>query len=34
MCGCDKIFGGMDPTEIDIMIIWRLRDYEIAVKPN
>jgi hypothetical protein len=30
----DKIFGGMEPTEMDIMTIWRLRDYEIAVQPN
>ena len=30
----DKIFGGMEPTEMDIMTVWRLRDYEIAVKPN
>jgi hypothetical protein len=30
----DKIFGGMEPTEMDIMTIWRLRDYEIAVHPN
>jgi hypothetical protein len=30
----DKIFGGMEPTEMNIMTIWRLRDYEIAVHPN
>jgi hypothetical protein len=31
---CNKIFGGMEPTEMDIMIIWRLIDYDIVVKPN
>ena len=30
----DKIFGGMEPTEINIMTVWRLRDYEILVHPN
>jgi hypothetical protein len=31
---CDKIFGGIEPTKMDIMIVWMLRDYEIAVEPN
>jgi hypothetical protein len=30
----DKIFGGMEPTKMIIMTVWRLRDYEIAVHPN
>ena len=30
----DKIFGGMEPIEMDIMIVWRLGDYEIALRPN
>jgi hypothetical protein len=30
----DKIIRGMEPTKMDIMTIWRLRDYEIVVKPN
>jgi hypothetical protein len=30
----DKIFGGMEPTKMNIMIVWRLRDYEIAMHPN
>ena len=30
----DKIFGGMEPTEMDIMNIWRLIDYEIAMRQN
>jgi hypothetical protein len=34
MCWCDKIFGGMEPTKMDIMTVCRLRDYEIAVQPN
>jgi hypothetical protein len=34
MCQCDKIFGGMEPTEMDIMTVWRLIYYEIAVQPN
>jgi hypothetical protein len=34
MCGCDKIFGGMEPTEMDIMTIWRLRDYGLQCNQN
>jgi hypothetical protein len=30
----EKIFGGMEPTEMEIMTICRLIDYEIAVHPN
>ena len=30
----DKIFGGMERTEMNIMTVWMLRDYEIAVHPN
>jgi hypothetical protein len=30
----DNIFGGMEPTKMNIMIVWRLRDYDIAVHPN
>jgi hypothetical protein len=30
----DKIFGGMEPIEMEIMTIWRFRYYEIEVHPN
>lgn len=30
----DKIFGGMEPTKMGIMTIWRHRDYDIVMQPN